>query len=144
MSYTDLIHTTELLASRLSEQDDDVELKKNNKKSGGHYKAPNNFKAFEDTIVVKLVKILGMSSKTMASKTPTSFFYYHEGVGHNTSECRDLLRSYGGSTRTNSLMSYSSNHSRPTTRSWGRQITDKMKLTGKRRPPIAITRGTKK
>lgn len=68
MSYADfwqhaghLIHNAELLTSRLIEQREGREPKKSSRRLGGQYKAPGNFKAFDEGLPVKLVDVLGMS-----------------------------------------------------------------------------------
>lgn len=56
-----MIHTTELLESILLDQKEGSEPKKGTKKTSGHYKMPDNFKAFEETIPMKLMEVLGMT-----------------------------------------------------------------------------------
>lgn len=53
---TDIVHTSELLASRLGEGG----MAKKSKRSGGQYKAPDKFKPFEDPVAVKLIEVLDM------------------------------------------------------------------------------------
>lgn len=58
-----MIHTTELLESILLDQKEGSEPRKGTKKTSGHYKMPDNFKAFEETIPVKLIEVLGMTPR---------------------------------------------------------------------------------
>lgn len=56
----DLVHRTELLASRLGETNEGTEQKRS-RRSEGQCKAPGNFKPFEDPVTVKLIEVFDTS-----------------------------------------------------------------------------------
>lgn len=93
--------------------------KKSTKKSGGHYKAPRNFKLFEQSIPMKLIDVLGMTHEHVfnqikdremlnpprrinksGKKNPKSFATTMKQRGTTPASVRTCYDSCGGCTKT--------------------------------------------
>lgn len=111
-AHREIIHNNELLASRLIEQEEGSEPKKNNRRSSAQYKEPRNFKLFGEGIGVKLVKVLNTSPgqvfnqikdrnmfdpprkvvRDMGRLKPNTYCYYHKAIGLTRANAGLLLR----------------------------------------------------